>query len=131
MIDQSVAPLGLLDLMLTAPFPFGWMVHHTGPDHVEIHVNQTMPQMLPGFNRRGVIAVLPEGALAALAPIIRLTGPACNQLHGSGYGFTAIVGGNDEVDMVGSGDEIQDRHAVALFCLKQQFHPASAVSGKL
>ena len=53
---------------------------------------------LTGFNRGGIIAVLPEGALAAFAPIVRLTGPACYPLHGSGYGFTAPVGGNDKVD---------------------------------
>jgi hypothetical protein len=60
MIDLSVAPHELLDLMLTTTFPFGWVLHHTGPDHAQIHVHRTMPQMLPGFNRRGMIAVLPE-----------------------------------------------------------------------
>ena len=88
MIDQSVSRLRLLDLMVTAAFPLARMFHDTGPDHVQIRVHQAPLQMLTGFNRGGMIAVLPEGALAAFAPVVFLTGPACYQLHGSGYKFT-------------------------------------------
>ena len=122
-----VIHFGFLNLMITAPFPFGWVFHHTGPDHVKIHIHQATPEVFTGFNRRGMIPVLPEGALAALAPIVLLTRPACNQLHGSGYGFLAAVGGNDKVDMVGSGYEIQNGQLASLFRFKQQFNPASTV----
>jgi len=68
--DATARPLPL-DLVIPADLPLCRMLDGTGADHVEVDVDHAARQVLAGLDRGGLVAVLPEGAVARFALIER------------------------------------------------------------
>jgi hypothetical protein len=51
------------------------MLDHSGAHHVQIDIDNALMQMIIGLDSRSVIPVLPERAMAVLAPIVFLRRP--------------------------------------------------------
>jgi len=51
------------------------MLDHAGAHHVQIDLHNALMQMIIGLDSRSVIPVLPERAMAVLAPIVFLRRP--------------------------------------------------------
>ena len=62
-IDQDVLSAGLLDLVVPAERPHGWMTDHTRAHHVGIDINHTTCQMIAVFHCRRMITVFPVRTL--------------------------------------------------------------------
>lgn len=82
--DQGVALRGILNLPVAAVRPLRWVLHHAGSHHVQINMDRTAMQMLVGLDRRGVITVFPECAVASSAMVVFLRGARRNELNAFG-----------------------------------------------
>ena len=105
------------------------MRHDPRPHHIQVNIDQAAYQVCIGVNGGGVVAVLPECALALFALVEFLGGPSGNQLHALRYHFITGIE-NQQVDMVRGGDVIQYAKAKALSRLEQPMPPAIPVSGE-
>lgn len=70
------------------------MIHHTGADHVEVHINKASDKVFISLNSCSVITVFPERTLAFFALIELLGGSAGNQLQAFWNDIRAII--NDQ-----------------------------------
>jgi hypothetical protein len=52
------------------------MLDHSGAHHVQIDIHNALMQMIIGLDSRSVTPVLPERAMAVLAPIVFLRRPS-------------------------------------------------------
>ena len=55
-------------ISVTAPVPVGRMAHHSGPNHVHIHIRQAVPQVLSAFYGGAAKPSVPEPAPTAFSP---------------------------------------------------------------
>ena len=130
-VDDPVALLRVLYFVITAPFPLRRMRNDTGSDHVQIHINQAAPEVLPGLDGRGMVPVFPESALSTFALVVLLACSAGDQLHGFGNGACSAGVRYDEMDVIGGDGKIQDGKVIPLSGLEKPLHPPGAISGKL
>ena len=112
-IDHRIALARLLDLAIAAVSPLGGVPSYAGAHHVQVDVDQTVLQVLVGFDRRCTIAVLPEGARAPFAPVVLLCGRPCDQLHALGNDVLAgilyqQVNGDEDQSLLRALPEVVD-----------------------
>jgi hypothetical protein len=60
------------------------MCNHLGANHVQIDINKTTEQVLVSLDRRRMIAVFPECAVASFPLIVFFSAAASDQLHAIG-----------------------------------------------
>ena len=71
----------LQDFVVSARFPFGWMNHCSGPDHVQVDKDEAADQVFVPLDGSCMITVFPKGAFPRFALIELLSGSAGDQLH--------------------------------------------------
>jgi hypothetical protein len=57
------------------------MLDHSGANHVQIDINKTTVQVVAGLDRRRMIAIFPECAVASFPLIVFLPAAPGDQLH--------------------------------------------------
>jgi len=107
------------------------VIHNAGPNHIHVHVNQTLNQMVVCFHRRRMIPVLPESTFSLLPLIIFLPRPSCYQLYGFRDDISFSVVSYQEMDVVGGHHVIQNAQTKAFPGLEKPSQPSPSVPGKL
>ena len=76
------------------------MGYHSGPNHIQIDINQALDQMNSTINRSGMVPIFPECPFASFSLVIFLTGPAGYQLNRSWNDLLIFISHNQKVDMI-------------------------------
>ncbi len=98
--DDSIPSRWRLELAISAMLPFAGMTHLASATHVQINIGHASPQVLPGFDGNGMIAILPKCAPPTFSLVILLPRSAGNQLHASGNAIRLVGIRNKKVNMV-------------------------------
>jgi hypothetical protein len=106
------------------------MLGHAGAYHVHIHVHDTTMQVRIGFNGGGVVAILPECALAGFSAVVLLCGAPGSDLHASGSRVAAAVL-HEQIDMVRRDHVVQYAQAKAFARFIQLSHESASVAREL
>lgn len=80
---------------------------------------------------RGVVSVLPKRPAAILAAVEFLSDASGKQLHRAGDGRAFAVCIDQEVNMVGGRNIVEDRETVTFPGLKQPHHPSPSIADEL
>ena len=69
------------------------MVDNAGTNHIQIDVNQTLQQMLSGFDGSGMVSIFPESPFAFFPLVVFLCCSSCDQSNrlGNNTIFTVIL----------------------------------------
>jgi len=79
-VNQPVSFGRFLNLAVAAVRPFGGVLDDACPDHIQVHVDDTLNQVLTGLHCRCMIAVFPECAFSVFPLIVLLSSTTCRQL---------------------------------------------------
>jgi hypothetical protein len=93
------------------------MRDHSGANHVQIDINKTTVQVLVSRDRRRMIAIFPECAMASFPLIVFLPSAAGDQLHAIRDNVWTDVS-NQKVNVVARHDVIKYRKTKALLRFK-------------
>jgi hypothetical protein len=106
------------------------VVNYTGPDHVQVDVNDAKGEMLIRSYSCGEIAIFPERTASGLAAVVFLGNSSCNQLHAFRYTTVSSVA-HQQMNVVRSNYVVEYRQAIAFSCFKQPIPPANAIPFEL
>ena len=76
------------------------MFNHSGPDHIQIDIYQTLDEMVVILNSGCVVAILPERTFSSLSYVVFLDCAAGDHLDGFGQSFPAAPILNKKVDVI-------------------------------
>src|SRR5271157_5082672 len=79
-VNKPVSLRWVLNLTVAAVKPSGRMFHRCGPNHVQVHVNDTLDKMSIRLDCGCVIAVFPKCAFSLFPLVIFLGGAARREL---------------------------------------------------
>jgi hypothetical protein len=77
--NQGAFSSWILNFVVTSVTPFRRVIDDTSAHHIHVDVNDAPQQMFARFNSRGVIPILPKGALATLMDVVFLPCTAGHQ----------------------------------------------------
>jgi hypothetical protein len=106
------------------------MRDHSGANHVQIDINKTTVQVVVSLDRRRMIAIFPECAVAPFSLIVFLPTAARDQLHAVGDNVWAGVF-NQKVNVVARDNVIKYRKTEALLRLKNPAQIRVPITRKL
>jgi hypothetical protein len=106
------------------------MIHHAGPNHVQLNVDHTAMQMLVGLNSGGVIAVFPERPLLAFALVIFLRGAPGDELHTLGDDVASSVF-DEKVNVIACDYVIEHAQTEPLLRFEKPIQITAAIARKL
>src|SRR5689334_1078766 len=129
-VNQSITSSLADQFVIAAPFPLPRMPHGSSPYHVEIDVGQTSPQVGAVFDHRGMIPVLPESATPPAAQIVGQRVLALHELHQSTHLVRVRSRTDEQVNVVGSDDEVEDRYVHLIKALAESLPVIITVPGK-
>ena len=112
MIDDHVAFTRILNLVVASRRPVPWMADDARTNHIEIDVDQALDEVLLGFDRYRMVAILPKRAASAFAIVVALGCAARHQSHCARNGFF-IVTRHHQVNVITGDDVIQHAESVA------------------
>jgi hypothetical protein len=107
------------------------MIHHSGPDHVQVNIYAAPNQVLATLYGCGSIPPLPKRPAPGVPSVIFLGDAGGYQLHHLGNTVPVFRGHDQQMDMVRGHRKVQDGHIVSILGIVQQFGPPFAVRGVL
>lgn len=107
----------ILNLSITAVCPITGIRDHSGTNHVQIDINKATVQVVVSLDRRRMIAICPECAVASFPLIVFLPSAAGDQLHAIRDNVWTAVS-NQKVNVVARHDAIKYRKTKALLRFK-------------
>ncbi len=129
-IDDPLAGPRLLDFVIAPGRPVARMRYDARPHHVEVGVCQTAGEVDACLDRSGVIPILPECSVSALAAIVPVAGTALDELHARGeLIFPAVA--DEQLDLVAGDRVVEDAQPEAAPCVEQPVLPGGTVAGEL
>jgi hypothetical protein len=100
--------------------------NRSGPNHIQIDVNQAMCQMAICTDGRCKIPVFPECTLSAFSLVVLLRRATGHELQCGSYG-RAFIRRDQKMNMIAGCNVVQNRYSMSLPGLKQPVLPAATV----
>jgi hypothetical protein len=106
------------------------MRDHSGANHVQIDINKTTVQVVVSLDRRRMIAIFPERAVASFPLIVFLPSAAGDQLHAIGDNVWSGVS-NQKVNVIARHDVIKYGKTEAFLCFENPVQIRLPIARKL
>jgi hypothetical protein len=90
------------------------MLDNSRPDHIQVHIDDTLYEVLISLHCCCVIAIFPEGAFSALPLVVCLSGTPSRQLYTLGDDLSAIPVIEEQMYVVRSCRVIENDKPVSL-----------------
>jgi hypothetical protein len=102
------------------------MLYNVCAHHIKIDIDHATGKMIIGLHCGRMVPVFPERAPATFPVVVLLCCSPCDQLHAA-RDFALSLVSHQQVNVIGSGDIVQDAQPIAFARLVEPVQPMFAV----